>query len=111
MPRSFSYDVSLTESPTKALARLRGVVTEQVLESADMRPAHDGPEAMAFRPQWGWPVLATVARRIRGENINLEFRATDLGTNVAVSGKVAGAAERVASREFWSRTLTPAAPL
>jgi hypothetical protein len=108
MPRSFSYDLPLTESPTNAQARLREVVTEQVRQSADMRPAHDGPDSMAFRPQWSWPLLVAVGRRVRGENINLEFRATDLGTNVAVTGKVAGDAEMVASREFWTKTLTPA---
>jgi hypothetical protein len=108
MPRTFSYDLSLTEPPTEALARLREAVTEQVLESADMRPGHDAPDSMAFRPQWGWPLLVAVTRRVRGENINLEFRPTDLGTNVAVTGKVAGQAEQVASREFWTRALTPA---
>lgn len=108
MARTFSYDLSLTESPTKAHARLREVVAQQVLQSADMRPAHEAPDSMAFRPQRGWPLLAAVTRRIRGENINLAFRATDLGTSVAVTGKVAGHAETVASREFWTQMLTPA---
>jgi hypothetical protein len=108
MPRTFSYDLSLTESPAKAQARLRQVVTEQVLQSADMRPAREAPDSMAFKPQWGWPLAVAATRRVRGENINLAFRATDLGTSVAVTGKVAGHAEQVASREFWARTLTPA---
>jgi hypothetical protein len=108
MPRSFSYDLSLTESPAKARASVREAVTEQVLRSADMRPAHEAPDSMAFRPQWSWPLLVALTRRIRGENINLEFRPSDLGTNVAVTGKVAGNAETVASREFWARTLIPA---
>jgi hypothetical protein len=52
--------------------------------------------------------LVAATHRVRGENINLEFRATDLGTSVEVTGKVAGHAEQVAGREFWTRTLTPA---
>jgi hypothetical protein len=106
MPRSFSYDLTLTESPTTAQARLRDVVNEQIRQSADMRPAHQGPDSMAFRPQWDWPLFMAITRRIRGEGINLEFREADLGTTVAVTGKVAGKAEQVASREFWTRTLT-----
>jgi hypothetical protein len=35
--------------------------------------------------------------------MNLTFSATDLGTSVAVSGKVAGRAESVANREFWTK--------
>ena len=105
MSRSFSFDVSLSESPADAQARLREVVTKQVLESADMSPAHEVPDSMMFRPHLGWPVLLALSHRVRGEKINLEFRATDLGTSVAVSGKVAGRAERVANREFWTMTL------
>jgi hypothetical protein len=108
MPRSFSYDLSLTETPTTAQARLRELVTEQVFKSADMRPAQEEADSMAFRPPWGWPLLLTLTRRLRGENINLKFRASDGGTTVAVTGKVAGAGETVASREFWTKTLTPA---
>lgn len=108
MPRTFSYDLPLTESPTQAHARLREVVTERILQSADMRPEHEVGDSMAFRPQWGWPLLVAATRRLRGENINLEFRATDLGTSVAVTGKVSGHAEMVASNEFWTKTLTPA---
>ena len=108
MPRTFSYDLSLTESPTRAHARLREVVTEQVRQSAGMRPAGEAPDSTAFRPRWGWPPIAAVTRRVRGEKINLVFSATHLGTSIVVTGKVAGHAEQVASREFWTRTLTPA---
>ena len=108
MPRTFSYDLSLTDSPTSAQARLREVVTKQLRQSAAMRPARVAPDSMAFRPRWGWPLLVSLTRQIRGENINLRFRATDGGTTVAVTGKVAGDAEMVATREFWTRTLTPA---
>lgn len=108
MPRTFSYDLSLTDPPASAQARLREAVTKQLRQSAAMRPAHDGPDSMAFRPQWGWPLLVSLTRQIRGENVNLKFRATDDGTTVAVTGKVAGDAEMVASREFWTKTLTPA---
>jgi hypothetical protein len=107
MPQSFSYDVSLAESPDKAHARVRDIVTEQVLKSAEMSPCLEGPASMAFRPKLGWPLMMTATRRIRGENINLEFQPSDLGTTVAVSGKVAGHAD-VASREFWTKTLTAA---
>lgn len=108
MPRTFSYDLSLTDSPTSAQARLREVVTEQVRQSAAMRPAQDTPGAMVFRPKLGWPLLVSLTRQIRGENINLKFSATGDGTMIAVTGKVAGDAEMVASREFWTKTLTPA---
>jgi hypothetical protein len=108
MPRTFSYDLSLTETPPKAQARLRELVTQQILQTAEMSPAHDPTDSMAFRPHWAWPLLVAATRRIRGENINLAFRATDLGTSVAVTGKVSGRAEQVANREFWTNTLTPA---
>jgi hypothetical protein len=108
MPSTFSYDLSLADPPTKAQARLRESVTEEVLRSADMRPGTEAPDSLSFRPQWGWPLAAALTRRARGENINLEFRATDSGTTVVVTGKVAGRAEKVANREFWSETLTPA---
>jgi hypothetical protein len=108
MPRTFSYDLSLTDSPTDAQARLRDVVIKQVHQSAAMRPTHNAPDSMTFRPQWGWPLLVSLTRQIRGENINLKFRATDSGSTVAVTGKVAGEAEMVATREFWTKTLTPA---
>jgi hypothetical protein len=106
MPQSFSYDLTLAESPTKAQARLRQIVTEQMLRSADMSSAHESSDSMAFRPRWGWPLFLAGTRRIRGEKIDLTFRASDLGTTVVVAGKVAGHAQQVASREFWTRTLT-----
>jgi hypothetical protein len=53
----------------------------------------------------GWPLLVALSRMISGENVKLSFSASDGGTQVAVSGKVAGAAEKVASREFWAETL------
>lgn len=108
MPSTFSYDLSLADPPTKAQARLREAITQEVRRSAAMGPAGEETDSLTFRPQWGWPLVAAVTRRVRGEKINLRFNATDLGTTVAVTGKVAGPAEKVANREFWTRTLTEA---
>jgi hypothetical protein len=66
MPRSLSYDLALTDPPTRPQARLREAVTEQMLQPADV------------------------------------------GTTVAVTGKVAGPAESVGGRAFWTKTLSPA---
>ncbi len=104
MPQSFSYEFTMSESPTKARARVRRIVNAQILEAADMVPIRETADSMAFRPRWGWPLAAAAMRRIRGENITLEFRATDLGTAVSITGRIAGYAE-VASREFWTKTL------
>jgi hypothetical protein len=107
MPQTFSFGLSLSETPSEAHARVRESVTAQVFKSADMSPCLEGPVPLAFRPKLGWPLLAVATRRIRGENINLEFRPAATGTTVAVTGKVAGHDE-VASREFWTKTLTAA---
>jgi len=103
MSKSFSYDLSVAGSPSEAQARLREVVTQQLRQSAKMHLTSEDSNSLAFRPQWGFPLVATVARLIRGEGVKLSFSAGDGGTLVAVSGKVG--AERVASREFWAETL------
>jgi hypothetical protein len=106
MPQSFSYIVTLDESPAAAQARVRQSITEQLNQAAGMRPAPDPDESqMAFVPRWGWPLLAAVARRASGEKVSLRFRETDNGTKVAVSGKVGASRERVAGRDFWERAL------
>jgi hypothetical protein len=106
MSQSFSYSVSLDESPAAAQARVRQAVTDQLSQAAGMRPA-PAPDQnqMAFVPKWGWPLVASAARRASGEKISLKFRETDNGTKVAISGKVGGASDRVADREFWESAL------
>ncbi len=114
MPRSFSYELPMTESPTRAQAQVREAVTNQMRESAGMGPAGEASSSLTFQPSWGWPFIAALTRRARGENVSLKFRATELGTAdygtiVAVSGKVAGD-DKVASREFWTDMLTADQP-
>jgi len=123
MPRSFSYELPMTESPTRAQAQVRETVTNQMRESAGMGPAGEASSSLTFQPSWGWPFIAALTRRARGENVTLKFRATELGTKdygtiVAVSGKVGSSGDRVASQEFWTSVLAtnegastpPAAP-
>ena len=108
MSRSFSYDLSLSESPADAQARLRQVVSDELRRSANMRLASEESHSLAFRPQWSWPLLAALFRVISREAVNLNFSAANGGTRVAVSGKVAGSAEKIANRDFWAQTLSAA---
>jgi len=105
MSRSFSYDLSMPETPADAQARVRGVVTDQLRQTAKMRLASEQSNSLTFRPQWSWPLLAALYRMISGEAVKVNLSAIDSGTRVAVSGKVAGGAEKVADRQFWAQTL------
>ena len=42
---------------------------------------------------------------LSGEVVNVKFSAAEGGTQVAVSGKVAGNAEAIADQEFWTEIL------
>lgn len=106
MSRSFSYDLSLSGPPAEAQARVREVVTEELRQSAQMRLTNEDSNSLTFGPQWSWPLLVALSRRISGETVKLDFSAADGGTRVAVSGKVAGGAEKVAKQEFWTSALT-----
>jgi len=105
MSRSFSYDLSLPETPTDTQARIRRGVTDQLRQTANMRLAKEQSNSLTFRPQWSWPLLATLYRIISGETVEVNLSAIDNGTRVAVSGRVAGGAEKVADRQFWAHTL------
>ena len=105
MARSFSHDLSVSGSPSDVQARLRGVLIERLRRSAKMRLAGEQPSSLTFRPRWSWPVLLALYRMVSGEVVNVSFSAGDGGTQVAVSGKVAGNAEAVADREFWSEIV------
>ena len=50
-------------------------------------------------------MLLALYRMLSGEGVNVKFSAGDGGTQVAVSGKVAGNAEAVADQEFWTEIL------
>ncbi len=106
MSRSFSYDLSAPGPPAEAQARLREVVTEELRQSAQMRLTSEEANSLAFGPQWSWPLFVALFRRLSGETVKLSFSAADGGTRVAVSGKVAGGAEKVANQEFWTSVLT-----
>ena len=105
MARSFSHDLSVSGSPSDVQARLRGVMIERLRRSAKMRLAGEQPSSLTFRPRWSWPVLLAIYRMVSGEAVNVSFSAGEGGTHVAVSGKVAGNAEAVADREFWSEIV------
>lgn len=105
MARSFSHDLAVSGSPSDAQARLRGVLIERVRRSAKMRLASEQPSSLTFRPRWSWPLALALYRMISGEVVNVRFSATDGGTQVAVSGKVAGNAEAIADREFWAEIV------
>jgi hypothetical protein len=105
MARSFSHDLSVSGSPSDVKARLRGALIERLRRSAKMRLAGEQPSALTFRPRWSWPVLLALYRMISGEVVNVSFSAGEGGTQVAVSGKVAGNAEAIADREFWTEIV------
>ena len=105
MSQSFSYDLSMPGSPAEAQARVQGAVAEQMKQTAKMRLASQDANSLSFRPQWSWPLLAALFRVVGGESVNLSFSAGDDGTQVKVSGKVGGDAEKVANRDFWVQTL------
>ena len=105
MARSFSHDLSVSGSPSDVQARLRGVLIERLRRSAKMRLAGEQPSALTFRPRWSWPVLLALYRMISGEVVHVSFSAGEGGTQVAVSGKVAGNAEAIADREFWTEIV------
>ncbi len=106
MSRTSAYGLSLTGSSKDARARLRELVTEQVLQSTEMRPARDQPNSVASNPSVVGRCSSRSHAGLRGENINLSLSSTAQGTKVAVSGKVAGHGEKVSNRKFWARTLT-----
>jgi len=105
MAQSFSYDLSMTGSPAEAQARVQETVSERMKQTAKMRLASSDSSSLSFRPQWSWPLLAALFRVVGGEAVNLSFTAGDDGTQVKVSGKVGGDAEKVANRDFWAQTL------
>jgi hypothetical protein len=108
MARSFSHDMSVPGSPSDVQARLRGVLIERLRRSAKMRLAGEEPNSMTFRPRWSWPLLLALYHQVSGETVHVKFSAAEGGTQVAVSGKVAGNAEAVADQEFWAEALRAA---
>jgi hypothetical protein len=106
MAQSFSYDLSLSESPSDAKARVRDAVKKQMRAAAKMKLASEDPSTLAFRPGLSWPLFVAASRVAGGENVKLSFAPEGDGTQVAISGKVSGkSANVVASREFWTETL------
>ena len=78
---------------------------ERLRRSAKMRLAGEQPNSLTFRPRWSWPLLLALYRVLSGEVVHVRFSAGEGGTQVAVSGKVAGNAEAIADREFWTEIL------
>jgi hypothetical protein len=105
MARSFSHDLSAPGSPGDVQARLRGALIERLRRSARMRLAGEQPNSLTFRPRWSWPVLLALYRMLSGEGVTVKFSAGEGGTQIAVSGKVAGNAEAVADQDFWTEIL------
>jgi hypothetical protein len=105
MARSFSHDLPVSGSPSDAQARLRGALIERLRRSASMRLAGEQPNSLTFRPRWSWPLLLALYRVLSGEVVHVRLSAGEGGTQVAVSGKVAGNAEAIADREFWAEML------
>lgn len=105
MARSFSLDLSVPGSPTDAQARLRGLLIERMRRSAQMRLTTEEPSSLTFRPRWRFPLVLALYHQFSGEAVQVKFSAAEGGTQVAVSGKVSGAAEVVADREFWTEAL------
>ena len=108
MARSFSHDMSVPGAPSDAQARLRGVWIERLRRAAKMRLAGEEPNSMTFRPRWSWPLVLALYHQLSGETVHVKFSAAEGGTQVAVSGKVAGNAEAVADQEFWAEALRAA---
>ncbi len=108
MSHSFSYDLTMPDSPIKAQARVRDAVIEQLRDAAGLHLVDEKSHSLGFGPQWSWPVLVALSHKINGENVTLTFNVAGGGTYVTVSGKVATDAEEVAGGEFWARTLTAA---
>jgi hypothetical protein len=106
MSQSFSYDFSLPGSPADAQARIKESVTGQMRQTAKMRLASQDADSLSFRPQWSWPLLAALFRVIGGEEVKLNFTAAEGGTHATITGKVGGAGEKVANRDFWAQTLS-----
>jgi hypothetical protein len=105
MSQSFSYDLSMPGSPADAQARVQEAVTEQMKQTAKMRPAGQDSNSLSFRPQWSWPLVAALFRVIGGKAVKLGFSSGNGGTHVMVSGKVGGDAEKIANRDFWAQML------
>jgi hypothetical protein len=106
MAQSFSYDLSLTESPSDAKARVIDAVKKQMRDAAKMKLASEDPSTLAFSPVLSWPLFIAASRAAGGENVTLSFAPDGAGTQVAISGKISGKnANVVASREFWAQTL------
>ena len=105
MARSFSHGLPVSGSPSDAQARLRGALIERLRRSAKMRLAGEQPNSLTFRPRWSWPLALALYRVLSGEVVHVRFSAGEGGTAVAVSGKVAGNAEAIADREFWTEIL------
>ena len=108
MARSFSHDLSVSGSIADVQARLRGVLIDRLRRSAGMRLASEEPNSLEFRPRWRWPLLLALYLVVSGEAVHVKLSAVDGATQVAVSGKVAGAAEVVADHEFWEEALNSA---
>ena len=105
MSRTFSYDLSVPGPPAEAKVRVRDAVTNELRRSANMQLTREESDSLAFGPKWTWPLLVAVSRKISGDTVKLNFSNANGDTQVAVSGKVTGVAEKVASREFWVGAL------
>jgi hypothetical protein len=106
MSHTFSYDLTLQDSPTDAQARVRETVISQLRDTAGLHLVDEASHSLAFGPQWSWPVLVALSHKMNGENVKLSFGVAGDGTDVTVSGKVAQNAKSVADRAFWANALT-----
>lgn len=126
MANTFSYEFSISgATPQEARDRVQRVLSERLRQPTGggikgnvhraMRLSKQTPTSLQYKPklQVPLPVSITVwlGRELRREHVNLTFTASGADeTRVTASGKVGGATQAVAGRDFWEGVLNASEP-
>jgi hypothetical protein len=106
MAQAFSVELTMTESPSEALARAVDVLVDPA-RVVGLRLTKRDKQELHYKPRVQFPFLIMLWHNLNGERMTVSFEPADGGgTRVGIKGAVASASHTVASDpEHWSEAL------
>jgi hypothetical protein len=110
MAREFKIELSMSEAPAEAQARITDALAEPAA-AVGLRLSSRRPGELKYRPLVRWPFLLVLWRNLSGEKMTVKFEpADDGGTWVKITGAVARARQPLAADpEHWGDAVGTAA--
>lgn len=110
MASAFNIQLSMSESPAEAPARVADAFTEPA-SAIGLRLTERGPGELKYRPLVQWPFVVVLWRNLNGERMTVKFKPADGGgTRVTIDGAVARSKHPLATDpEHWTDALNGSA--